>query len=689
MVINTVIEFGYGDGNQLSLAQYPEYLGFDVSQTALNICKNKFINDKTKEFRLANTFNGEKAELTLSLDVIYHLTEDSVFEDYMKKLFDASTKFVIVYSSNKTAEQHATHVKHRKFTDWVEKNYPGWTLFQVIPNRYPANNSIGNENTSFADFYVFVNDDIFNNSLVSILVPVYNTEEYLRQCLDSIVNQTYANIEIICVNDASTDNSLLILNEYARKDNRIVVINKDKNEGLPQARFSAFSKSKGKYIIPIDSDDFIEHDMIKKLYYCAILGDYDMVCCGYFEEKNGTSSIVTPQLLPEDKVARIKFGIFGFGNTKVVWNKLVKKEIFENVKFGNESNGEDCFITCQNLYYSGGIGYYPQPLYHWRYQDKSLTVNKSLAMQRYLDRKANYEHIINFCKDKFGADLNIFEPELSRRMADIESQNPINKTNEPIRIKTLVNNKNINHLSCCRNIQVKMFDLPNVMEITRDGYKFPIYIRNNTSDVRVYKTVIEDEEYNFVTLQEPKTIVDAGGNIGLTAVYFAEKYPDATIITIEPEEYNFKILKENTKKYTNIIALNYALWDKIGEIELLDTGLGNWGFMTGDGSNYDKITTPIIQNKHAIKTVTIENLLKEYNIEIIDILKVDIEGAEKEVFENNFAWIKNVRSIIAELHERMKSGCNKSFEKIVIEFDEIAVCREDIYLSKGGFIRME
>jgi len=156
--INSVIEFGCGDGNQLSLAQYPKYLGFDVSQTAINICKNKYFDDKTKEFRLLDAFSGEKAELTLSLDVIYHLIEDRVFENYMETLFGASTKFVIIYASNKTSSQLTYHVKHRKFTDWVEFNKKDWNLLKFIPNKYPAQDDNGNDpSTSFADFYIFEN----------------------------------------------------------------------------------------------------------------------------------------------------------------------------------------------------------------------------------------------------------------------------------------------------------------------------------------------------------------------------------------------------------------------------------------------------------------------------------------------------------------------------------------------------
>jgi glycosyltransferase involved in cell wall biosynthesis len=244
--------------------------------------------------------------------------------------------------------------------------------------------------------------------------------------LDSIVNQTYKTIEIICVNDASTDNSLTILNEYAQKDSRIVVIDKKTNEGAAPARQAAFIHSCGEYVIPIDSDDYVEHDMMEKLYYCAIFGNYDMVCCGYFEEKKCSTYMQNPQILPEseNKIELIKYGIFGFGNAKVLWNKLVKRSIYEKLDFGKKNIADDCFMTCQNLYNLQKIGYFPEHLYHWVYTGESVTTDPKLAQARYEDRKVIYERISDFCREKFGNDLNIFEPELSKRIADIERQNP-------------------------------------------------------------------------------------------------------------------------------------------------------------------------------------------------------------------------------------------------------------------------
>lgn len=153
--IQSVIEFGCGDGNQLTLARYPEYTGYDVSATAVAMCREGFAADSTKAFRVTSEYAGEKAELALSLDVVFHLVEDSVFANYMRRLFDASLRYVIIYSSDTDDnERHeGPHVRHRKFTRWVGDNLQQWKLVQHIPNRYPYRGDY--TQGSFAEFFIY------------------------------------------------------------------------------------------------------------------------------------------------------------------------------------------------------------------------------------------------------------------------------------------------------------------------------------------------------------------------------------------------------------------------------------------------------------------------------------------------------------------------------------------------------
>lgn len=155
--VQSVIEFGCGDGNQLRLAEYPSYTGFDVSETAIDICRRKFSSCADKIFRRMSEYKGEMADLTLSLDVIYHLVEDEIFHDYMKALFRSAKRYVIIYSSNtdQNAICQCAHVKHREFTRWVDEHAPDWSMIRHIPNKYPYRGEF--KTGSFADFYIFEN----------------------------------------------------------------------------------------------------------------------------------------------------------------------------------------------------------------------------------------------------------------------------------------------------------------------------------------------------------------------------------------------------------------------------------------------------------------------------------------------------------------------------------------------------
>jgi trans-aconitate methyltransferase len=150
-----LIEFGCGDGNQLTLARYPRYHGYDVSDTAIALCRSRFAEDPTKRFSAVADYAGETADMALSLDVIFHLVEDRTFADYMHRLFDSARRFVVIYSSDTDAQEpgEAKHVRHRKFSDWVAANEPGWSLLRKIPIRYPYLR--GDGNTSFSDFFVY------------------------------------------------------------------------------------------------------------------------------------------------------------------------------------------------------------------------------------------------------------------------------------------------------------------------------------------------------------------------------------------------------------------------------------------------------------------------------------------------------------------------------------------------------
>ena len=153
--IASVVEYGSGDGAQLKLARYPSYTGVDISPKAVEMCNILFSGDSSKRFLQWDAVMPDfMADLSLSLDVVYHLVEDPVFDAYMRRLFESARRFVIVYSSNIDQDWPAKHVRHRHFTRWVEQNRPDWCLQSTLKNAYPYDPADPKQ-TSFADFHVF------------------------------------------------------------------------------------------------------------------------------------------------------------------------------------------------------------------------------------------------------------------------------------------------------------------------------------------------------------------------------------------------------------------------------------------------------------------------------------------------------------------------------------------------------
>lgn len=154
--ITGAIEFGCGDGHQVTLLQVPDYLGVDISAEAIARCRRRFDGQPGRRFIVADEYCGERAPCTLSLDVVYHLVEDSAFHDHMRQLFDAATQLVVVYSSNRDSDPDADgpHIRHRQFTRWVDTHAAPWKLHRVISNPHPFRGDYASG--SFADFFVFV-----------------------------------------------------------------------------------------------------------------------------------------------------------------------------------------------------------------------------------------------------------------------------------------------------------------------------------------------------------------------------------------------------------------------------------------------------------------------------------------------------------------------------------------------------
>lgn len=196
------------------------------------------------------------------------------------------------------------------------------------------------------------------------------------------------------------------------------------------------------------------------------------------------------------------------------------------------------------------------------------------------------------------------------------------------------------------------------------GYDRPILLRSQTTDFSTFKQIFHNQEYNISFDFNPDVIIDAGANIGLASIYFAKRYPEAHIYAIEPETTNYNRLLDTINSYKNIMPFKAALHHTTNEeMEIVDQGVGHWGFAT-------KIKEDISNNSlETIKTVSISSLIDKYELQKIDILKMDIEGAEADVFMKNYNdWLPKVKCLIIEFHERFRPGSEEKIKTLITYF---------------------
>ncbi len=225
-----------------------------------------------------------------------------------------------------------------------------------------------------------------------------------------------------------------------------------------------------------------------------------------------------------------------------------------------------------------------------------------------------------------------------------------------------------------------------------EGVEHPIILRNNTMDRYVYDEIFLHRCYDAemtnslkyrnyksrFSVRPPRFIIDIGGNIGLAAVYYAIMYPDATIISIEPDLSNFIALCENTKHYKNIIAVRGAVWGSKTKVSITNRSQAFTGGQWVDGKRVNGIFNSgkfIVEEKSVdgedmVETFTIDELIEKFDIDKIDILKIDCEGGEREIFSGEYEkWLPKVKVLVFEHHDFYKDGCTKAAFRAISNYD--------------------
>ena len=223
-------------------------------------------------------------------------------------------------------------------------------------------------------------------TLISVIINVYNGEKFIKKCLDSVINQTYNNLEILIINDGSTDNTLELCEEYKERDKRIKIITQN-NKGLAESRNVGIENSNGEYLYFVDVDDFISEDVIEYLYNLCKKYEVSMATCmsmdiyDYnYEIKNIEEKIRI--ISGKDMLKKI---LLSEDRAVTIWNKLFKKELFNNNRFENKTIN-DMTITHKIAILADKIAYSNQIKYYYLRHRESVTANESKNVRRYIDK---------------------------------------------------------------------------------------------------------------------------------------------------------------------------------------------------------------------------------------------------------------------------------------------------------------
>lgn len=215
------------------------------------------------------------------------------------------------------------------------------------------------------------------------------------------------------------------------------------------------------------------------------------------------------------------------------------------------------------------------------------------------------------------------------------------------------------------------------LHVRPPGLEHPIALRCRTTDIATYEQIFIHQEYACTMTEPPKVIVDAGANIGLSAIYFANLFPQAWIYAIEPEASNAGLLHYNVETYPRIVVVRAALSAESGMIALHDHGHGHWGFSTAGTGNVSAY----------VPAVTIEQLMADHQIERIDLLKMDIEGAERDVLNASAGWIDRVGSLVLEVHDWAAPGATNAVRTATAAFDQPQRRGENWFFARNGNLR--
>lgn len=242
---------------------------------------------------------------------------------------------------------------------------------------------------------------------ISVITPIYNVKKFVAKCVESLMRQTFDDVEYIFVDDASTDGSIDILESiiFRYPEKNIRVLHHEKNSGLPASRKTGFEAATGEYVYNCDGDDYVEETMLEKMYAAVSKNDADYAYCDFFlTYENSERYMKCPEFKTPDEALRI--GYLSGAAKYNVWNKLIRRSLYEGVVFpvDHRKGGED-MIMLGILSKAKSIAYVPEALYHY-VKTNTNAISENFSQQRLIDIRYNADTAIKTLEQNYPSDLS-------------------------------------------------------------------------------------------------------------------------------------------------------------------------------------------------------------------------------------------------------------------------------------------
>jgi FkbM family methyltransferase len=531
---------------------------------------------------------------------------------------------------------------------------------------------------------------------VSVVIPTYQHADTIGQTLQSVFSQTFKDFEVIVVNDGSLDGTVDIVAPFVASGK--IRYFTQQNAGQAAARNRGAAEARGKFFAFLDDDDLWPPDKLEwQVKYLEANPDVGVVA-GWCKEFRGEMlGLGAEQAFASELKDAVDLMLLARGNPIIFLGQtLIYTDLFRELGgFDPDISGVDDYDFWFRAVLRNRIQLVPRIALFHRNHPGNFSKNADqmfasclLVARRHLSTasptlqpelfEAFYRQLYNFAGHRLTRDWAFLWNDPHHLWSRLRSRGKslfaimsernlrrlfLHGLMKAVRrrghdIWTLAR---IIHLPDSLRSVLWKNDRSRTIKTKLRKSRVPLAFRPGTSDLIVLRKVFLESEYELPFLIPVRTVVDAGAHIGAATLFYHDRFPDARILAIEPEQSNYELLCKNTETISNVIAMRAALWPHEEQLWIQDTATDKAAF---------QVSTAPTNFSDPVPPITPEQIFEKLQVDRIDLLKLDIEGTELDLFASDTEqWLPRVRCLVLELHDRMRPGCARSLYRALREYD--------------------